>query len=119
MTEEEKQKSRALAVFMGVIQQPIEQYIFEEDSNGISANSSIKPHFVYLPKFTTDYNSLMEVWRKFRDLPLTRNDFITEPNIESYLEYLGKCEAALLNGTITDLFNALSDAVIWYNNLKK
>lgn len=59
-----------------------------------------------------NYNDLHRVWEKFRELELPQ-----------YLPKLNQLKdeiaIALVTGTLTDLYNALVNAVKWYNEVKK
>ena len=65
-------------------------------------------------RFDTDRNMLHEVWEKFREL---RFDDL---QIKSYYDQHKKwIVQAMAYGTLTDLYNALVQAVKWYNEVTK
>lgn len=67
---------------------------------------------LYLPEYDIDRNPLHRVWEKFRELELPQ-----------YLPKLNQLKdeiaIALVTGTLTDLYNALVQAVKWYNEVNK
>lgn len=63
-----------------------------------------------------DYNALHRVWEKFREL---RFDDL---HLKARLKHANLCQAiahAMAYGTLTDFYNALVNAVKWYNEVTK
>jgi hypothetical protein len=64
--------------------------------------------------YSTEYDCLMPVWHKFRGLRIesVKDQFIKSEKNENI-------RFALINGNIEGLFNALAEAIEWYNTTKK
>lgn len=61
-----------------------------------------------------DYNALHRVWEKFRELRFDdMKDKVSHSNKNQSIAH------AMAYGTLTDLYNALVEAVKWYNEVKK
>lgn len=61
-----------------------------------------------------DFNLLMPVWYKFRDLQVS-----TFGHRNVLVEHMDKIAYAILRQSITEVFKALVEAIKWYNSLKK
>lgn len=71
---------------------------------------------LYLPEYDIDRNPLHRVWEKFRELRFE------DLHLKTRLKHANLCQAiahAMAYGTIADLYNALVNAVKWYNEVKK
>lgn len=64
--------------------------------------------------YDKDWNRLMPVWYKFRDLKFNAGDSIRE-----HSRYKRAMELLIPNEGISETFSALVEAVKWYNSLKK
>ena len=58
-----------------------------------------------------DFNLLHEIWAKFRDLCITREDIVDE-----YTNYKKKISHKLINNTAEETFMELGEAIQWYND---
>jgi hypothetical protein len=76
------------------------------------------PSFAFLSghehlRFDTDYNWLMKAWVKFME---------TNVDLEHFLRKDALCEGLtywIANGTISEAFEKLYEAINWLNSLKK
>lgn len=63
-------------------------------------------------RFNSDWNQLMDVWYKFRDLD-------TPGGVKAFTLHCGNIEHAIVHEGISESFSALVEAVKWYNGVKK
>lgn len=61
-----------------------------------------------------DYNALHRVWEKFRELR-----YSNESHWQLSIYHRNRISSAMTDGTLTDLYNALVNAVKWYNEVTK
>lgn len=66
-------------------------------------------------KYHSNWNWLIPVWIKFRDLPYLRIKEVLEH--AEYMEYIQR--AICQNETPSEAFEALVKGIIWYNSIKK
>ena len=91
--------------------------------NGEAMFQDFPSHYTeILPLFTVkflyhrNYNALHRVWEKFREL---RFDDL---HLKTRLKHANLCQAiahAMAYGTLKDFYNALVNAVKWYNEVTK
>jgi len=88
--------------------------------NGEAMFQDFPSHYTeILPLFTVkflyhrNYNALHRVWEKFRELRLPPEQSAIQSN------YMGRIAHAMAYGTLTDFYNALVQAVKWYNECSK
>lgn len=112
MSNDTNMDNRILAEFIGL---PKRNREWDE------ALTFLHKNYWHLPeklRFNTDRNMLHEVWEKFRELRfpfsvLRGSDSVTH---RAHVHVIKK---AMTDGTITDLYNALVQAVKWYNEVTK
>jgi hypothetical protein len=63
-------------------------------------------------KYNSDWNELMDVWHKFRDLKFDDRD-------NEMIIHRARIQTYLLSAGITEVFKALVEAVKWYNQTVK
>lgn len=76
---------------------------------------------LYLPEYDIDRNPLHKVWEKFRELEMPKmKSALDDYNIWlAKVRHTDKICIAMTRGTLTDLYNALVEAVKWYNEVTK
>lgn len=102
MTNEIKAGSKILAEFEG--------YTVENET---VRNKGIYNWPLSECKYHTDYNELMRVWRKFRDLELDGMNKIKHNRHSMRIE-----RAICHEDTLDKAFFLITDGVEWYNSLK-
>lgn len=105
MTHEEK--TRLIAEFDGW-----EVDRFLSDANNAEYYTHPIKLGIYIKhmEYYKSYDWLMPVWHKFRDLRFEDNH---------HLAYRERIEYQLMDGNEETLFNALAEAIEWYNTTKK
>ena len=64
---------------------------------------------IKMPPYNTSYDALMPVWVKYRDLQIDHPE---------YYKYWDAVYDYLAVESISSTFQALSDAITWYNSIK-
>lgn len=65
-----------------------------------------------------DYNMLMPVWFKFRELHFSSDNINFETNNRGHLEHCIRISAAITGQPISVFFERMHDAIVWYNSIK-
>jgi len=110
-------KNIVIAEFMGMSQTEMETEVLKIKWT-IWELPTEDPNFSFLSRhehliFDTDYNWLMKAWVKFRDIKVDLNNLVKHEALCEGLMYW------ICNGTISEAFEALYEAVNWLNSLKK
>jgi len=118
-------KRKVLAEFMGVRYYNDEKVmkVFDNDyHDGIAYHCEWHPNcelsetnilvWDYCPD--KSYCQLMPIWVKFRDL-----DNLNASDEHTYLRHCDNVSHSITRGTISEAFEALYEAILWFNNLNK
>jgi len=108
MTCQEIKYTKVIAEFMGY------KYSSDKELFGVLVSPDGFPYLPDMLEFHVNYNKLMEVWQKLRDLKMnsTKAEMI-------HSIHKGKIAHAILNFTQKEAFNKLAEAIVWYNENKK
>ena len=111
MTEEQLQYSKVIVGFMGDI------IIFdsEEDMRAYPILELTSWCYSWQCQYHTSYDWLMPVWVKFRDL----EKVVPLAQMTECTRLFSNIEKAIVHKPIDQLFEALAEAIIWYNQTKK
>lgn len=108
MTEQELKCTKVIAEFMGY------KYSSDKELFGVLVSPDGFPYLPDMLEFHVNYNKLMEVWQKLRDLDFSTVKF----GALGESVYKINVGNSILNEPIHLAFCKLAEAIIWYNENK-